>query len=97
VYAARTNDVMVVAAASGAIEFACPTAYQPRRLLLSDGCLVVASWERMVLNNPKDGYENDGIRGVWWPDGGGRVEVFDAADGKPMWIKSSADGKTRQK
>lgn len=85
VYAARTNDIIAVDAASGAIAFTCPTAYQPRRLLLSDGCLVVASWERMVLNDPKDGYENDGIRGVWWPDGGGRVETFDAANGRPKW------------
>ena len=84
-YAGRSNDVIIVDAASGKIETVCPTKFRPRRLLLVNGCVVVACWEKMELSNPKDAFENDGIRSVWWPAGEGSLETFDAETGKPKW------------
>jgi outer membrane protein assembly factor BamB len=85
VYVRRKNELLIVDAATGEVRSAHPTKYEPRRLVLTGKSVVVASWEKMVLSNPKDGYENDGIRAVWWPAGAGSVEAFDADTGKPRW------------
>lgn len=85
VYTRHANELIVVDAATGKVETTCATKYQPRRLLLLSGCLVAACWEKMELSNPKDGFENDSIRAVWWPGGAGTVEAFDAETGKPKW------------
>lgn len=84
-YAGRTNDVIVVDAASGKIEATCPTKYAPHRLVLTGGCVVAACWEKRDYSNWKDGFESDAIRTVWWPAGEGTVEAFDAESGKPKW------------
>jgi len=85
VYTARKNELLVLDAATGKVEAACPTKFQPRRLLLIDGVLVAGCWEKLEFSREKDGFENDGIRAVWWPAGEGSVEAFDAETGKPKW------------
>jgi len=85
VYAGTTNSVVFLNAASGKVEVTCPTKHKPMRLLLTDEQLVIASWEKKVLSKAKDGFENDRIRAVWWPQGAGSVEVFDSGSGKPQW------------
>ena len=85
VYVARKDALVILDAATGKVETASPTRFQPRRLLLVDGCLVTACWEKLEFSNFKDGFENDAIRSVWWPGGAGSVEVFDAETGKPKW------------
>jgi len=85
VYTKRKNELIIVDAASGEVKATCATKYEPRRLVLSDGCLITACWEKMGLSNPKDGFESDGIRAVWWPAGNGSVEAFDPKSGKRRW------------
>ncbi|MDD4889919.1 MAG: PQQ-binding-like beta-propeller repeat protein, partial [Phycisphaerae bacterium] len=84
VYTTRRNELIVIAAATGKVEAVCQTKFQPRRLLLLDGSLVAGCWEKTELSKDKDGFENDGIRSVWWPGGEGTVEAFDEA-GKSKW------------
>jgi outer membrane protein assembly factor BamB len=84
-YTARGNEVLLIDAATGKIETTCPTKYQPRRLVLLDKTLIAACWEKTEDSHAKDGFENDDIRGVWWPAGGGSVEAFDPETGKPRW------------
>jgi len=84
-YTSRKNELLIMDAATGKIEVACPTRFQPRRLFLSNGVLVAACWEKMEVSKEKDGFESDGIRAVWWPSGAGSVETFDAVTGKPKW------------
>jgi outer membrane protein assembly factor BamB len=85
VYVGRTNDMVIADAASGSIVATCPTRYEPHRLVLIEGTVVVASWQKRDRSNFKDGFENDQIRSVWWPGGEGSVEAFDAETGKPKW------------
>ncbi|MFC1478955.1 PQQ-binding-like beta-propeller repeat protein [Planctomycetota bacterium] len=85
VYAGRKNDVVILNAATGEIKATCPTKYRPKRLILIGKYLVAASWEKKEVSNHKDGFENDGIRAVWWPGGAGSVEAFNPGTGKPLW------------
>ncbi len=85
VYAGRTNDMIVVDAASGKIEAVCPTKFAPYRLVLAGDTVVVASWQKRVNSSYTDGFENDAIRSVWWPSDKGSVEAFDAESGKAKW------------
>ncbi len=85
VFTARNSEVIFINAASGKVETTCATKYQPRRLLLLEKTLVAACWEKTEDSHEKDGFENDGIRAVWWPAGSGSVEAFDPETGKPKW------------
>lgn len=82
---AKPAGVVLLDAATGKVEATCATKFQPRRLLLTEGSVVAACWEKLELSNPKDGFESDGIRAVWWPAGAGSIETFDAATGTPKW------------
>lgn len=85
VYLARKGALAIIDAATGAVQAALATTFQPRRLILADGTLVAACWESVVMCNAKIGFENDDLRSVWWPGGEGTVEAFDAATGRPTW------------
>jgi outer membrane protein assembly factor BamB len=85
VCAGRSNDVIIVDAATGKIEFTCPVKYQPHRLLLVGDTVIAASWEKRDQSNPKDNFESDQIRAVWWPGGEGTLDAFDVASGRPKW------------
>jgi outer membrane protein assembly factor BamB len=85
VYVGKKTALAILDAATGKVQAACPTKHQPRRLVLIDGTVVVACWEKLELCTAKVGFENDDIRAVWWPGGEGSVEAFEAATGKPKW------------
>jgi outer membrane protein assembly factor BamB len=86
VYTRRGSKLIIVDAATGTVAVTCDTKYMPRRAILVKNTLLVACWEKMVLcGTKKNRFENDGIRSVWWPSGGGSLEAFDAQSGKPKW------------
>lgn len=85
VYTRRKDKLILVNAASGAVEATCETTHTPARLLLTEKNLLVACWEKTETSRAKDRYENDGIRAVWWPAGSGSLEAFDPHSGKPTW------------
>ncbi|MHC4916323.1 MAG: class I SAM-dependent methyltransferase, partial [Planctomycetota bacterium] len=100
VYTRRKDKLVIADAATGEVVAACDTKFTPRRLLLSGGVLLAACWEKMELNDPKDRFENDRIRAVWWPAGSGSLAAFDPQSGKRKWelpvkaLTLAASGKT---
>ncbi|HOX04852.1 MAG TPA: PQQ-binding-like beta-propeller repeat protein [Planctomycetota bacterium] len=84
-YVGRKTGLAILDAATGKVEAAATTKFQPRRLVLAEGTVVVGCWEKIENCGAKVGFENDDIRTVWWPGGEGSVEAFEAATGKPKW------------
>lgn len=85
VYARQGKGLIVADAASGEILATCATKFTPWRLLLLDGTLLAASWEKMTVSRAADGFESDNLRAVWWPDGAGCVQAFNPETGEPRW------------
>ncbi|MCW8129494.1 MAG: PQQ-binding-like beta-propeller repeat protein [Planctomycetota bacterium] len=85
VYTLRKDALVMLDAATGRVEAECATKHPVRRLVLEDGCLIAACWEKLDASRAADGFENDNIRAVWWPGGGVSLEAFDAGTAKPRW------------
>lgn len=100
VYSVVKDQLQIMDAATGKVLATCPTPHPAKRLVLVGETLIAACWEKLDVSNHKDGFENDGIRAVWWPGGAGSVEAFDAPSGKPKWslplsvLTLAAQGKT---
>ncbi len=85
IYVRCNGKLVILNAETGELKATCKTTYPPRRLVLLNDCLVAACWEKHEFHNPKDKYESDRIRSVWWPVGQGEVAAFDPETGKPKW------------
>lgn len=80
-----TYELLIIDGATGKVEVGISTKFQVKRLLLVDGCLIAASWEKTGRSKHTDGFENDAIRAVWWPSDGGAIDAYDAENGKVRW------------
>ncbi|MBA4386812.1 MAG: hypothetical protein C0404_02455 [Verrucomicrobia bacterium] len=84
VYAGMKGRAVAVDAASGKILTEYPTQFDPARILLLDGVLVVTSWQEKT-----DAKEGKGQMVVLWgpKDNVGNIQAFNADSGKLLWKK----------
>lgn len=91
VYAACTDRVIGVDAATGKILTESPTRNLPMRLLLLDGILVVSSWKASETSRAEYiGFDGQSWASALWgarypKTSDGSVEAFDARSGKALW------------
>jgi outer membrane protein assembly factor BamB len=84
VYAGAKARAIAVDAASGKIVTEFPTQFDPARLLLLDGVLVVTSWKEKT--DAKEGKGNMVV--LWGPkESVGNIHAFGAESGKLLWAK----------
>lgn len=84
VYAGMKGKAVAVDAASGKVLTEYPTQFDPARLLLLDGVLVVTSWQ--AKTDAREGKGNMVV--LWGPkDSIGNIQAFQADSGKLLWKK----------